>query len=259
MYQKEIEAMIKAAREAEKIIMEIYATDFAVEIKSDDSPVTAADKGADAIIREVLGKAFPTYGFLTEESRDTKKRLSKRDVFIVDPVDGTKEFVNRNGEFCTNIALAHDHEIVAGVINVPAKNTLYYASKGEGAYRIDPDGSIHKIHVSDRKDNLRCVMSRSFLLPEEVALLNKHNDKITKSWSAGAAVKYCTIAQGDAEISFRMSQGTKEWDTAAGDILLQEAGGMMVKMDGTRYTYNREDVYNRDPYELLNSMDNFLK
>ena len=259
MYSKEIKAMIAAAKEAEAIIMAIYATDFAVEIKADDSPVTAADKGADSKIREVLGKEFPDYGFLTEESKDTKERLSKRDIFIVDPVDGTKEFVSRNGEFCTNIALCHDHEIVAGVINIPARKTMYYAVKGEGAYRIDPDGSVHRIHASCRTNNLRCVMSRSFLMKEEVALLEKHKDKISEHWSAGAAVKFCTIAQGDAEISFRMSQGTKEWDTAAGDILLQEAGAFMVKMDGTRYKYNREDVYNRDPYELLNRMDNFLE
>lgn len=259
MYEKELNAMIAAAREAEKLIMEIYATDFDVEIKSDDSPVTAADKGADAKIREVLSKEFPDYGFLTEESKDTKERLFKRDVFIVDPVDGTKEFVNRNGEFCTNIGFCHDHEIVAGVINVPAKGLLYYAVKGQGAFRINKDGSVDKIHVSDRKENLRCVMSRSFLMPGEVALLEANKDKIVEHWSAGAATKFCAIAQGDAEISFRMSQGTKEWDTAAGDILIHEAGGHMVKMDGTRYIYNREDVYNRDPYELVNDMANFVK
>ena len=152
MYQKEIEAMIKAAREAEKIIMEIYATDFAVEIKSDDSPVTAADKGADAIIREVLGKAFPTYGFLTEESRDTKKRLSKRDVFIVDPVDGTKEFVNRNGEFCTNIALAHDHEIVAGVINVQPRIPSITPRKGKGPIAsIQMEASIRSMSLIEKR------------------------------------------------------------------------------------------------------------
>ena len=259
MYEKEVRAMINAAREAEAIIMGIYATDFAVEMKSADSPVTAADKGADAKIREVLGKEFPEYGFLTEESKDTKERLKKRDIFIVDPVDGTKEFVKRNGEFCTNIALCHDHEAVVGVINMPAKHILYYAVKGQGAFRINPDGTVDKIHVSDREEDLRCVMSRSFLMPEEVALLEKHKDKITKSWAAGAACKFCAIAEGNAEISFRMSQGTKEWDTAAGDILLQEAGGFMVKMDGSRYTYNREDVYNREPYELMNKMSNFLK
>lgn len=259
MYEKQIQAMIKAARASEAIIMEIYATDFAVEIKSDDSPVTAADKGADAKIREVLGGEFPEYGFLTEESQDTKDRLHKEDVFIVDPLDGTKEFVKRNGEFCTNIALSHNHEIVAGVINMPAKNKLYYAVKGEGAYRINPDGSVDRIHVSDRGDHLRCVMSRSFLKEEEVALLEKHKDKISENWAAGAAVKFCTIAEGGAEISFRMSHGTKEWDTAAGDLLLEEAGGFMRKFDGTRYTYNREDVYNRDPYELVNKLENFLR
>ncbi|MDO5330409.1 MAG: inositol monophosphatase family protein, partial [Bacillota bacterium] len=114
MYQKELEAMIAAAKLAEVKIKEIYSKPFEVEIKSDDSPVTAADKAADAIIRESLGKQFPDYGFLTEESVDTPERLSKRCIFIVDPVDGTKEFVAHNGEFTTNIALAVDKEVVAG-------------------------------------------------------------------------------------------------------------------------------------------------
>ena len=121
MYEKELKAMIRAAKIAEKHILKIYSTNFEVEIKSDDSPVTEADKGADKIIREELGKEFPEYGFLTEESKDTGERFAKEDIFIVDPVDGTKDFVARDGQFCTNIALAHRGEVVAGVINLPAK------------------------------------------------------------------------------------------------------------------------------------------
>ena len=108
MYEAQLAAMLKAAKDAEVEIKKIYETSFAVEIKSDNSPVTAADKTADALIRKELSRAFPDYGLLTEESKDTKERLSKRDIWIVDPVDGTKEFVARNGEFTTNIALAHD-------------------------------------------------------------------------------------------------------------------------------------------------------
>ena len=107
MYEAQLAAMLKAAKDAEVEIKKIYETSFAVEIKSDNSPVTAADKTADALIRKELSRAFPDYGLLTEESKDTKERLSKRDIWIVDPVDGTKEFVARNGEFTTNIALAH--------------------------------------------------------------------------------------------------------------------------------------------------------
>ena len=116
MYQKELSEAIGAAKEAATKILEIYHSDFEVEIKSDDSPVTNADKTADEMIRSRLKRTFPEYGFLTEESRDTKERLSKKAVWIIDPVDGTKEFVSRNGQFTTNIALAVDGQVVVGVI-----------------------------------------------------------------------------------------------------------------------------------------------
>ena len=142
MYEKELKEMIAASKQAEKVILEIYNNNFEVEIKSDDSPVTAADKNADALIRKILGEKFPDYGFLTEESIDTKERLSKEFIFIVDPVDGTKEFVSRNGQFTTNIGLARNHELVAGVINLPTFGITYYATKGGGAFRINKDGSV---------------------------------------------------------------------------------------------------------------------
>ena len=257
MYEKDLEAMIEVALHAQKVIMEIYNTNFEVEIKSDDSPVTQADKLADELIRKELGARFPEYGFLTEESQDTKERLTKEYIFIVDPVDGTKEFVSHNGEFCTNIGLCHNHEIVAGVINLPAQNRLYYGSKGNGAFRLE-NGERTRLHVSDRKENLRCALSRSFLQPEEVALLDRNENHLESRFKIGAAMKFCMIAEGTADISIRLSSGTKEWDTAAGDIILSEAGGCMVKLDGTRWTYNRENVHNVGGYELLNSIDNLL-
>lgn len=258
MYEAQLAAMLKAAKDAEVEIKKIYETSFAVEIKSDNSPVTAADKTADALIRKELSRAFPDYGLLTEESKDTKERLSKRDIWIVDPVDGTKEFVARNGEFTTNIALAHDHEVVAGLINIPMWGVTYYAIKGQGAFRLEKDGTRTPIHVSKKTDQLTCLLSRSFLNDTEKGLIAKHLDKITHQVTVGAAIKYCKIADGSAEISYRMSPNTKEWDVAAGDIILTEAGGIMRKRDGTRYIYNREDVYNREGYVLASCPENFL-
>lgn len=256
MYEKELEAMIKAAYDAEVAIKEVYSKPFDVEIKSDNSPVTAADKGADAMIRKELNEKFPDYGMLTEESKDDKSRLTKRDIFIVDPVDGTKEFVARNGEFCTNIALAHDHEAVVGVINLPLKDTLYYAVKGEGAYKLEKGKKPVKIHVNGKLEGLTCLISKSFFNPKEEALIEKHKDKISKVVSLGAALKFCAIAEGKAEVSYRMGSNTKEWDIAAGDIILHEAGGYMAKPDGASYRYNRDDVYNRQGYVLANRIEN---
>lgn len=258
MYQKELEAMIAAAKLAEVKIKEIYSKPFEVEIKSDDSPVTAADKAADAIIRESLGKQFPDYGFLTEESVDTPERLSKRCIFIVDPVDGTKEFVAHNGEFTTNIALAVDKEVVAGVINVPIRGEIYYASKGDGAFKMDSFGNLTRLSVSDKTTDLTVYLSRSFLKEEEVAMIEKNKDKIAHRETIGAALKFCYIAEGKGEISFRLSQNTKEWDVAAGEIILREAGGDMLKPDGTHYEYNRVDPYNRAGYMLFNKKANFF-
>jgi 3'(2'), 5'-bisphosphate nucleotidase len=250
--------MIKAAYDAEVKIREVYATPFDVEIKSDNSPVTAADKGADAMIRKELHEKFPHYAFLTEESADDKSRLKNDYVFIVDPVDGTKEFVAKNGEFCTNIALAYQHEIVVGVVNVPMKNVLYYAVKGQGAYRLERGKAPVRIQVDDKTSDLTCLRSRSFFTPAEQALMEKHKDKITHVVCQGAAMKFCLIAEGKAEISYRESGGTKEWDIAAGKIILEEAGGYLLKHDGSTYHFNREDVYNHDPYILVNRKENVL-
>ena len=258
MYERELAAMQKAALDAEKKIKEVYATAFQVEIKSDDSPVTAADKGADTLIREELHKAFPAYAFLTEESKDDLTRLANDYVFIVDPVDGTKEFVARNGEFTTNIALAYQHHVVVGVINVPMKDVMYFAVKGQGAYKKEKGKDPIRIHVSDKTENLRALRSRRFFNGLEKELLEKHADKITSVFELGAALKFCAIAEGNAEVSYRESSGTKEWDIAAGTIILQEAGGFILKHDGTEYTFNREDVYNREGYVLANQKANIL-
>ncbi|MFA6620099.1 MAG: 3'(2'),5'-bisphosphate nucleotidase CysQ, partial [Bacilli bacterium] len=161
MYERELAAMQKAALDAEKKIKEIYQTAFAVEIKSDNSPVTAADKGADQLIRQELHHSFPSYALLTEESKDDLSRLTNDNVFIVDPVDGTKEFVARNGEFTTNIALSHNHQIVVGVINVPMENVMYFALKGQGAFKWEKGKDPVQIHVSNKLTGLTALRSRS--------------------------------------------------------------------------------------------------
>ena len=258
-YQEELQAAIAAAKKAEPHILSVYNTPFDIEIKEDDSPVTAADKGADEIIRAYLAGIFKDDGFLTEESQDTGERLQKRRIWIVDPVDGTKEFVSRNGQFTTNIALAVDHEIVVGVINAPTLGILYYAVKGEGAYRMDKDGKITRLHVSERTSNLRALRSISFFNEKEKAFMAKHQDAFEgEARPIGAALKFCTIAEGNAEFFYRISGGTKEWDVAPGDLIVTEAGGVMLQPNGEPFRYNREDVYNRDGYIMANKRENLF-
>ena len=258
MWEKELEAAIEAGKKARVAILEIYNQAFDVEIKEDNSPVTMADKKADAIIREYLSKLFPNYAFLTEESDDNKERLNNDYVWIVDPVDGTKDFVARDGGFTTNIALAYKHEAVVGVVLVPLTGEIYYATKENGSFYCDANGNVERIHVNDKTEDLTVLCSVFHTNAKELELIEKHKDKIKHSAKFGSSLKPCRIAHGKAEITYRMSAGTKEWDTAASQIIVEEAGGLFVEPDGKRITYNREDVYNRKGYVVVNRKENIL-
>lgn len=258
MYKKELEAAIQAARNAIPGIMKIYNTPFDVEIKEDNSPVTLADKGADELIRNYLHSLFPEYGMLTEESDDDLSRLSKEFIWIVDPVDGTKDFVAKDDEFTTNIGLAHNGKVVVGVVALPATGEIYYASKGDGAYYDNGKGEVKRIHVNDKLEGLTMLTSRFHVSEKEHDYVKAHSDKITKVETYGSALKACRIASGLAEISVRFNNGTKEWDTAASQCVIEEAGGLFIKPNGEPLTYNREDVYNREGYYIINRIENKL-
>ena len=257
MFEEQLKAAIEAGVKAIKGILEIYHSNFEVEIKEDESPVTLADKNADKVIREYLHAKFPTYAFLTEESEDDLSRLDNDWVWIVDPVDGTKDFVARDGGFTTNIALAYKHEAVVGVVVVPLTGEIYYAAKGLGAF-YRKDGVTTRIHVNDKLDNLICYKSVFHSKQNEEELIKKHADKITKVEKWGSALKPCRIAQGLGEISYRLSDGTKEWDTAASQVIVEQAGGIFLDTQRNRIMYNRKDVYNRIGYVICNRIENFL-
>ena len=258
MWEKELKEAIFAGLKAKTAIMEIYEKGFDVEIKEDNSPVTLADKTADGIIREHLHKCFPTHAFLTEESEDNKDRLNNDLVWIVDPVDGTKDFVAKDGGFTTNIALSYKHEVVVGVVVVPVTGEIYYATKDGGAFHQYPNGDVKHIHVSDKTEDLTVLRSVFHFNEDEKALIEKHSDKIKHIEKFGSSLKPCRIAEGLAEITYRMSGNTKEWDTAAFQIIVEEAGGYVLEPDGKRLTYNREDVYNRNGYIVVNRKENIL-
>lgn len=260
MYNKELNISLIAAIKASKAIMDVYkSNDLGVEIKFDNSPVTKADKAADKIIRDILSEAFPNYALLTEESVDNLNRLNNDYVFIVDPVDGTKDFVAHNDQFTINIGLSYKHEAVMGVIMIPVTNEIYYATKDGGAFYLkDENSKPIRIHVNDKTKDLTVLMSNFHTNEKELNLIKKHSDVISTMKHVGATIKACLIASGKAELSYRLSDGTKEWDTCAMQILLEEAGGYLLKLDGTPIRYNREDVYNRGGYLLINNKKNFL-
>lgn len=244
------------AVKAGEAVMRIYETDFAVGYKDDKSPLTLADTTANEMITKTLRGAFPACAILAEESKDDKARLQKDFCFIVDPLDGTKEFINRNGQFTVNIALAYRHKSVLGVIYVPAERKLYYAYENGGAFFEDiRRGLKQRIHVTGKLDSLTVVGSKSHASPREAELYEKNTDKIAKMISAGSSLKGCMVASGEADIYYRFGL-TSEWDIAAMQCIVEEAGGIFLQTDGTPMRYNREDILNRLGFFAVNRAEN---
>ena len=243
-----------AAVSAAQIIMEIYNNNTAeVTIKDDDSPVTQADIAADKLITNILKHHYPTYAFLTEESSDDKSRLANDFVWVVDPIDGTKDFINRTGEFTINIALVYKRRPVVGVVAIPAKNEMYFASEGNGAY-YQVNDHIEKIHSNNDSKNLIAFRSRFHYGDTERNFYESHSDLVKEVVTVGSSIKACHIAHGLAHVYAKLTNGTKEWDIAASDIIVKEAGGLFVKPDGTPILYNRDDVYNREGFIVMNKL-----
>ena len=257
MKQRELlELMKQLAIEAGAIIMDIYDTDFEVAYKEDASPLTVADKMANAHIVSGLEKACPDYAILSEEMKDDLSRRENPWCFVIDPLDGTKEFVKRNGQFTVNIALVHDSRPVIGVIYVPVTKDLYYASSEEGAFLISgSDGSIRRLRVSGKKEDLIWVGSKSHSSEKEADLIESHKNLISETISAGSSLKGCMVAEAKADVYYRFGP-TSEWDTAAMQCIAEQAGAIVRQMDGTELVYNRENTLNKKGFFIVNCEDN---
>ncbi len=257
-YSKEMELAKVLAVKAGEAIMKVYESDdFDISYKDDNSPLTKADRAADDIIVPALKEAFPTYAVLSEEEKDDLSRLDNDLCFVVDPLDGTKEFIKRNGQFTVNIALAFKHEAVMGVIYVPVSKELYYGYKGYGAYVDNSKGSGIRLKVSDNIDKsaLRMVMSSSHGDERVDMLVKKYN--IKDYVSMGSSLKGCIIASGGAEVYYRYKP-TMEWDTAAMQLIVEEAGGIFRQTDDSLMLYNRENSVNEIGFYIHNSIENKL-
>ncbi len=255
MYETILQKMILAGKLASEKIMEIYEKGFNVEIKEDKSPVTDADIASDKIIRETLS-CFTDVAWLSEEDTDDASRLSKQKLFIIDPLDGTIDFVQKDGQFGINIAYVEDHKPVVAVVCAPAQHQIAYAVKGKGAYLIHADGTEERLHVSDKTENLTLVVSKTNCSKFEEKQFEKHSDLIKEIIPMGASTKAIYIASGKAEACIRMTDQTKEWDTCAPDLLITEAGGIFEDTRLEPFVYNRRDVYNHFGYVMLNRKEN---
>lgn len=255
----QLSVAIEAIKKASLIIKQVYNEGFTVSLKEDKSVVTKADLLSDKCIREILMEKFPTYGILTEEnSSKDNNRLNDKFCWIVDPLDGTKDFVNHTNNFSINIALAYQNEIVLGVIAVPMQEVIYYATLGTGAYKILND-KVSKIHVSTRTNNLRMLTSQFFFHDEDDF---KNNELIESMSPIGSSYKACLIAEGKAEFCVKFDDHTKEWDTAPSEIIVKEAGGIMKDMYGNANTYNKKDFVNHNGFIIANNkqvLDMFKK
>ncbi len=251
-FDKQCSDMIEVCLKAMSKVMEYYKNGFDVEIKSDNSPVTDADKQSDLIIKSFLKGKYPTYAFLTEESNDDKARLNEKYVFIIDPLDGTKDFVAKDDMFAINIALVEEHTPVVGVVGIPAQNKIYFAIKDYGSYLLEND-ALKRIYASDRTYNLimSCSVFHSGKTDQEI--FDKFQNRILKKHPLGSALKSCLIAEGKVDCCFSSSGNTKEWDTCAPQIIVEESGGHFTTFYGDKITYNREDVYNRNGYAAYNA------
>jgi 3'(2'), 5'-bisphosphate nucleotidase len=233
--------VIELADAAGAEILRVYRSAFSVTFKRDHSPLTEADLGAQRIIAAGLATLAPGIGMLGEESPPEvfRQRRAWSALWLVDPLDGTREFVTRNGEFTVNIALVQDGEPVLGVVSAPAKALLYAAARGAGAFRRDADGSRTPIHVcAQAPAKLRILGSRSHadaVLDRMLEQLGAH-ERI----SIGSALKFGLVADGSGDLYVRRG-ATCEWDTAAGQAVVLEAGGCVVDFNGRPLRYNARD------------------
>lgn len=236
----------RIAEEAGEAIRNVYEKgDLGTVYKEDRSPLTFADQAAhDVIVRE-LNRLTPDYPVLTEESKDVPyaKRSPWQYFWLVDPLDGTKEFIERNGQFTVNIALIDHGRPVLGVLHAPELLVTYYGAKDSGAYK-EEKGRESRIHVSDYRDGpLKIVASRSHAGKKLKKFLEQvHPAEVIH---IGSALKICLVAEGRAHFYPRLGP-TMEWDTAAGHAILNEAGGSLITLDGEELRYNRKDMTN--PY-----------
>jgi 3'(2'), 5'-bisphosphate nucleotidase len=235
-----IPALIEIARHAGEKILEIYNSDFTVEYKGDSSPLTEADKASNDYISEALRKLGST-PIVSEEDADSHQ-VSHSTFWLVDPLDGTKEFLKRSGDFTVNIALVKQGRPVLGVVYVPARDWLYYGSDEGGAWKVETAGAPVALRTGATDPSALCIVaSKDHAGPEVEALLQRLPGAGLASM--GSSLKFCLVAEGKADLYPRFGP-TMEWDTAAAHAVLSSAGGAIYELDGSPLLYNKPGFKN---------------
>lgn len=244
MFERDLFEAVRIARQAGDILMEIYATDFGVAYKTRSDPVTEADTRANAYIVQELRESFPADGVVAEETEDQSDALGGGRCWYVDPVDGTKEFVAKNGEFAVMLGLAIDGEATLGVVFQPQHDKLYAGVVGHGAY-LEERGARRELQVSTVSDpsKLKLVVSRSHRgepIGEVMAMLGIKRE----SRSGSVGLKVGLIAERRADLYLHMSNKSSQWDACGPEAVLRAAGGRFSDLDGAAYRYGGTDMRN---------------
>ena len=251
MSRVDLEKIAATARAAGEQILDIYSRDFEVELKADDSPLTEADRLANAVIMEALATHYPDMPVISEENKEVpySQRSGWSEFWLVDPLDGTKEFVKKNGEFTVNIALVRRGVPVAGVVYLPVDGTLYCAESGAGAFKSIGGGMPERI-FNDRHystcDEVTVVASRSHRTPETDAFVEglHAEGKAVECLAAGSSLKLCLVAEGSANVYPRFGP-TMEWDTGAAHCVVLESGRQVLNYQtGEPLLYNKPSLRN---------------
>jgi len=249
LYSSLLDSVKTIAEVAGGKIMVIYGTEFKVDVKEDKSPLTEADLAAHHYIVEELEK-IASYPIISEESSEIpfSERSSWETYWLVDPLDGTKEFIKRNGDFTVNIALIHQHEPVLGVVYVPVTQQLYFAADGIGSFKQASGKAAQKISVRQEFSDELVVAGSSSHVTEE---LKAYLDKLPphKLISIGSSLKLCLVAEGTADLYPRIGL-TSEWDTGAAQCVVEQAGGMVTDIQGDRLRYNTKESF-LNPFFLV--------
>jgi 3'(2'), 5'-bisphosphate nucleotidase len=236
--------IVALADRAGAVILEHYHGDVAVRAKADASPVTAADEAAEALILAGLADLTPEIPVVAEETvaAGHVPEIDDRPFWLVDPLDGTKEFLSRNGEFTVNIALIEGREPVLGAVLAPARSLAWWGLRGKGAAARDADGSTRAIAVRKAPERgLVAIASRSHRDAETQAFLDQAG--VAECISAGSSLKFCLVAEGKADLYPRFGR-TMEWDIAAGHAVLAAAGGRVTTRDGAAFRYRKPGFEN---------------
>ncbi len=246
-----LDGLLILVEQAGKAIIQIYQSDIQVELKNDNSPLTKADKKAHEIISAGLMKLQPDLPIISEEGAHLPYEIRKnwRTYWLIDPLDGTKEFINRNGEFTVNIALIEDGYPIIGVVGQPVEERIYYAAAELGAFEIGPN-QLQPVSISTKaaQNSILTLVSKSHLSEELREEINQQ--KNIEMISVGSSLKFCMIANGKADFYPRIGP-TSEWDIAAAQCVVEVAGGKVLSLDGERVKYNQKESFRNSDFVVV--------